>query len=79
PGNVMMTVLKRSVDDCGWIARLYESGGMETIASLSIPMLRATWRGTLAAHEARTLLITDGGDVTDTDLIETTMPVTLQG
>ncbi|MEO5928618.1 MAG: glycoside hydrolase family 38 C-terminal domain-containing protein [Candidatus Kapaibacterium sp.] len=79
PGNVMMTVLKRSEDDCGWIARLYESGGVESAASLSIPMLRATWRGTLAAHEVRTLLITDGGDVTDTDLIETTMPATVQG
>jgi alpha-mannosidase len=79
PENVMMTVLKRSEDDRGWIARLYESGGVESAASLSIPMLQATWRGTLVAHEARTLLITDGGEVTESDLIETTMPVTIQG
>lgn len=69
PGNILMTAMKRSEDDDGWIVRLFESSGSGAHGTIDAGILGISSAITLEPYEAATLLIRDG-EVIRTDLLE---------
>ena len=57
--NVILSALKRSEDNRGYVLRLYECGGVQTTALVKFKLLDRTWQGHFSAHEIKTILFSD--------------------
>lgn len=69
PSSVIVTVVKRDYDGEGWALRLYETSGKEASVDLTLSPLELSWRGALAPHEVKTLLVRNGA-VVECSLLE---------
>jgi alpha-mannosidase len=69
PSHVMLTVVKRSEEDDGWIVRVYEAAGTAATAVVELPLLGARWSVAIGPHEVRTYLVRSW-QVDEVDLIE---------
>lgn len=69
PATVLATVLKRAEDDDGWIVRLYEASGTACDAGIELPLLGASWKTPMGAHEVRTFHVRSW-QVEEVDLVE---------
>ena len=73
PDNVLCEVVKRAEDGRGLIVRVLETGGADTEAAISIPLLGmppgVRHRFAIGHNELKTFRIADGL-VSETDLLE---------
>jgi alpha-mannosidase len=63
PDNVTASVVKRAESGGGWIVRLVETEGRESVAHLSVSGIGRTWGGRLSAFEVKTLLLPDDASI----------------
>ncbi|AWN21953.1 alpha-mannosidase [Deinococcus irradiatisoli] len=62
PEQVVLTVLKRSQDDDGYVIRLLETRGQPCQARVKLPFLNRELSPELGAHELQTWLLPDDGE-----------------
>ncbi|MGQ9627301.1 MAG: alpha-mannosidase [Anaerolineae bacterium] len=74
PENVILHVIKRAEGSEDLILRLYETAGRETRARVSLPHLVSSWEGSMGRNEIKTLKLTEGGRLAETDLLEREKP-----
>jgi alpha-mannosidase len=71
PDNIVLTVVKLGEDDGRLLVRGYETEGVSTEMTLSLPLLGHTWTHSLAPHEIWTLALPlDGGAPQPLNLLE---------
>jgi alpha-mannosidase len=69
PSNVLVTIIKRSESDDGWIVRLFETTGESCEATLHLNIIDAEWSGAIRGFEVITLHFSESG-VREVDLVE---------
>jgi alpha-mannosidase len=69
--TALITAVKRSEDDDGWIIRAFEAAGQETEADIDFFPVRLTKRFSFKAFEIKTIKIADtDGAISETNLLE---------
>jgi len=69
PG-VVVAVLKRAEDGDALVVRAHEAHGIAVATRIELPRWSVGWNATFGAGELRTWLVTAGGRVQETDLLE---------
>jgi alpha-mannosidase len=73
--SAIVSVIKRSEDDDGWIVRAVEAGGRETRAEIDFSWLGLKGSFALGPYEIKTIKIAGGdGKITETNLLEFPYP-----
>lgn len=68
--NIILTVLKRSEEDDGYILRGYETDGVETDVGVALLLWDKKITLKFAPFEIKTIKICDSGKIEETDLLE---------
>ena len=68
--NVVISAIKRSEDNDGYVIRAYECAGQNTNCLISIPQLNVTKVFSFGHNEIKTIKVDDSGNVEETDMLE---------
>lgn len=69
-GGVLIDAVKRAEDGSGWIVRACEAAGSKTHARIELNMPNGTIEADFAPWQVKTFLLSDAGDVAETDFTE---------
>lgn len=68
--NIIVSAIKRSEEDDGYIIRAYETSGQETVAEINIKLFDKKLKLIFTSYEIKTVKLYDNGIINEVNLIE---------